>query len=203
MCPARVTAVAGPGPICTVPSSFGAALSWSSLLGAYSSQPLGWEAGSPAAQGSLVRVIGSPPGTQGSSEWGQGKEDAELQEAEAATPGAGRSIRFREGRKFGLYGRRGSVFVTWLGRCPYQSFLSSPRGTPRCVLGLHTQTVSQKEEVSSGSHKSPLKAHPVPSWNSSFIFEFVWCHRFEQDGSERRRRGRSVGGAGQTCPPVP
>lgn len=56
MCPAGVTAVAGPGPICTVPSSFGAALLWSSLLGAYSSQP-----GSPAAQGSLVRVIGSPP----------------------------------------------------------------------------------------------------------------------------------------------
>lgn len=143
MCPARVTAVAGPGPIRTVPSSFGAALSWSSLLGAYSSQPLGWEAGSPAAQGSLVRVIGSPPGTQGSSEWGQGKEDVELQEAEAATPGAGRSIRFREGRKFGLYGRRGSVFVTWLGRCPNQSFLSSPRGTPRRALGLHTQTNSK------------------------------------------------------------
>lgn len=43
MCPAGVTAVAGPGPIRTVPSSFGAALSWSSLLGAYSSQPSGWE----------------------------------------------------------------------------------------------------------------------------------------------------------------
>lgn len=108
----------------------------------YSSQPLGWEAGSPAAQGSLVRMIGSPPGTQGSSEWGQGKEDGA---AGGRRPLQGRKEHSVQGEAevCGLYGRRGSVFVTWLGRCPNQSFLSSPRGTPRRALGLHTQTNSK------------------------------------------------------------
>lgn len=98
MCPAGVTAVAGPGPIRTVPSASELPSRGAPFLELTAPS---LQAGSPAAQGSLVRVTDSPPENTRFLRVGAG------QRAEAAALRAGKRIQFREGPE---------VWTVWMQR---------------------------------------------------------------------------------------
>ncbi|KAJ8779863.1 hypothetical protein J1605_012153 [Eschrichtius robustus] len=108
----------------------------------------------------LPRTRGSP--VQPRLELGQGEEDAELQQAEAAALRAGRRIQLGEWRQVWT--------VRTQRQCPSSGLAGANSKVSRKLQEERSpllwnfplrQTISQREEVSSGSQKCPLKVHPV------------------------------------------
>lgn len=130
-----------------------------------------------------------------STELGQGKEDAELQEAERGSSGAGRRLSQENDRMSplrgysrqclspGLGGTHSKVLSNWWGNSMSHHFPNSLGGT-LLLLWNFTLKHKLKEKGSSGSQKCPLKVLSVSLafWKCSFVSESVCCYRFGQDG---------------------